>query len=244
MAEITGENGAVYYNEGLTNTSLAGSITFSTGADGYIITSSTNGATGKISFLSTGWTTGMLVEISGCSSGSSTDNDRTCTINTVASYALTVDEVLITGTDTGAITFLEADPGIQMLGFYNWTLGYTGDAVEVTNFDSPANKRSYIPGLTSWTAAADRYFLTAGNEVEDWVGTEVEIRLFLNYVAETSGAPSSGNISQYWKGDTIVTGIDTTTPVDAMITQSISFQGDRALTLKTQDDPWSCGIST
>ena len=120
------------------------------------------------------------------------------------------------------------------------SLSYASDALETTNFDNSSGGRNYIPGLTSWTATADKHFLTANNEIDDWLGQTVEIRLFLNYVAN----PSTGSPSQYWKGDTVVTGLDETTPVDALVTQSISFQGDNALTLKTQIDPWSCGIST
>ena len=248
MAVISGENGAVYFNEGLTDTALASSITFSAGTTGdtldQTITSSTDGgATGKISFEDEGYVAGMLVKVSGCSSGSSTGNDRIYTVNAVSSGRLTINEAVTTGTDTGTPVFLEAEPGITVLGFYNWTLSYTGDALETTNFDNSSGGRNYIPGLTSWTATADKYFLTANNEVDDWVGETCEIRLFLNYVVQTTGAPSTGNPSQYWKGDTVVTGLDETTPVDALVDQSISLQGDEALTLKTQTDPWSCGIS-
>jgi len=244
MAEIIGENGAVYYNEELTNTATTGTLFFSTGKT---ITSSTaSGTTGPfINFESTGYHVGMLVTVSGCtnpvgSTDSTTGNNRIYTITGVSTDTLTVSEAIaVTSTgEAGAVKFLEADPGIQVLGCYNWALSYTGDAVEVTSFDS-TNGREYIPGLTSWTATADKYFLTTGNEVEDWVGATCEVRLFTKYVA----TPSSTDFSQYWKGDTVVTGIDETTPVDALVTQSISFQGDRALTLKTQTDLWSCGIS-
>jgi len=241
MAVISGENGAVYFNEELRNEALADSITFSTGGGVYTITSSTDsGATGVINFEDEGYTTGMLVGITGCSSGSSTGNDRIYTINVVTTDTLTVAEAVIAGSDTGAPVFLEAEPGVEVLGFYNWTLSQSADALETTNFDNSSGGRNYIPGLTGWTATADKYFLDANNEIDDWLGQTVEIRLFLNYVA----TPSTGSPSQYWDGDTVVTGIDETTPVDALVTQSISFQGDKALTLKTQDDPWSCGISS
>jgi len=251
MAVISGENGAVYFNEGLTDPALANSITFDKGGTGLTdqtITSSTDhGATGKINFENEGYTTGMLVTLSGCSTGGDPDfsaNNRTFTINTVSSGVLTVNEAVTTGTDTtGVITFLEEEPGVEVLGFYNWALSYTGDALEITNFDNSSGGRNYIPGLTSWTATADKYFLTADNEVDDWVGGTCELRLFLNYVVQTTGAPSTGSPSQYWKGDTVVTGLDETTPVDALVTQSISFQGDNTLILKTQTQPWSSGIS-
>jgi len=189
----------------------------------------------------------MLVKVEGCtkdleSSGTTTGNNRTFTITTVSSGVLTVSEAVVKANPEAStgLTFTEAEPGITILGFYNWTLGYAGDALETTNFDSSSGGRTYIPGLTNWTATADKHFLTANNEVDDWVGETCEIRLFINYVA----TPSTSNPSQYWKGDTVVTGLDNTTPVDALVTQSISFQGDGALTLKTQKQAWNLGISS
>lgn len=243
MAEISGENGAVYYNAELTNLATTGSLVFSTG--GTITSSTASGSTGPfIDFQTTGYTTGMLVTVSGCISTGSTGNNRIFTITGVSTNSLTVSEAVLGSTaEAGAVTFTEAEPGVQVLGFYNWSLSYTGDTLEVTNFDNSSGGRSYIKGLTGWTATADKHFLTTNNEVDDWVGETCELRLFLNYLSSTS-TPSTGSPSRYWKGDTVVTGLDMTTPVDALITQSISFQGDKALTLKTQTDPWSSGIST
>jgi len=242
MAEISGENGAVYWNEELVDVATTSSLIFSTGKT---ITNDSTGSAGPfLNFVTEGYTAGMLVTVSGCSTGVAANN-RIFTLTEVSSGELTVSEpVLAADPEAAAVTFTEAEPGAEILGFYSWTLSRTGDALETTNFDNSSGGRSYIPGLTGWTVTADKYFLTTGSEINDWVGETCEIRLFLNYVAQTTGAPSTGNISQYWKGDTVVTGIDETTPVDALVTQSISFQGDRTLTLKTQKKPWSSGIST
>jgi len=233
MAELSGENGAVYYNEGLTDTAASGTLVFSTGK-----TISSCGD--AIHFENRLYTTGMLVILSGCVTAVA--NNRTFTITGVSAGELTVSESVAVANpelSTG-VTILEAEPGIPVLGFFNWTVSYAGDVLETTDFDDSSGGRSYIPGLTSWTATAEKHFLSDVREAEDWIGTTVEIRLFTKYVA----TPSSTNTSQYWKGDTVVTGFDMTTPVDALINQSISFQGDGALVLKTQYDPWSCGIST
>lgn len=250
MAEISGENGQVYFNEGITNTATSGTLVFSTG--GTIESSTACGTTSGpfIDFETEGYVIGMLVEVSGCikdvpSSGTTTGNNRIFTITDVSSGVLTVSEAVSSGNPEAStgVTFLEAEPGITVLGFFNWTLSHTGDTLETTDFDNSSGGRSYIAGLTGWTATADKHFLIANNEVDDWVGTAVEIRLFLNYLSSTS-TPSTGSPSRYWKGDTIVTGIDETTPVDALVDESISFQGDGALTLKTQTRPWNEGIST
>lgn len=244
MAEISGENGAVYYNEELTDMAVASTIAFdsvTTGATDQTITSSTaGGSTGVlIDFETRGYVAGMLVTVSGATS---TGNNRIFTINTVSSGVLTVNEAVSsgTGTDTGTPAFTEAEPGIPVLGFFNWTLSYTGDVLETTNFDDSSGGRSYIAGLTGWTATAEKHFLSDVRETEDWLGTAVEIRLFTKYVA----TPTTGAPSQFWDGDTVVTGFDETTPVDALISQSISFQGDKALALRTQTQAWNLGIST
>lgn len=233
MAEISGENGAVYFNEELTVTApSSGDITYSTA--NRTITSATIkfGATGE------GFKEGMLFDLSECGHEA---NERIYTIEAISSGRITVEEAITSGgTDTGKPVFLEEEPGIQVLGFYNWTLSYAGDTLEVTSFDNSSGGRNYIPGLTSWTATADKHFLTANNEVDDWVGETCEIRLFISYESTPSGSTSS----QYWKGDTIVTGLDHTTPVDALVDQSISFQGDNALTLKTQERLWNLGTSS
>lgn len=231
MAELSGENGAVYFNEELVDTGTSGTIYFSTGKT---ITSS--GAV--LNFEDEGYVAGMLVTVSGCTGESA--NNKIFTITEVSAGVLTVSETVVDSSpEPSEVGFAEAEPGIQVLGFYNWTSSYVGDALETTDFDS-SGYREYIAGLTGWTTTAEKYFQIANNEVDDWVGQTCELRLFINYVA----IPSTGTPSQYWKGDTVVTGLDNTTPVDALVTQSISFQGDGALTLKTQTKAWNLGIST
>lgn len=242
MGAISGEYGAVYFNEELTDTSTSGSLVFSAG--GTITSSSGSGSTGPfIDFETEGYTSGMLVTVSGCTG--ETANNRIFTITGVTSGELTVSEA-VTGSDPepSAVVFTEADPGIQVGGFFNWGLSQTADALETTDFEDATSGRTYIPGLTSWTATAEKHFLTANNIIDStgapWWNSTIEIRLFTRYVA----TPSASDQAQYFKGDTVVTGIDHTTPVDTLIDQSVSFQGDKAMALKTQYDPWSCGIST
>jgi len=138
------------------------------------------------------------------------------------------------------VTFTEAEPGIPVCGFYNWALSYTADTLETTEFCDSSGGRSYIVGVTNWTVTADKHFLAGESTVESWLGETCEIRLFTKYAAD----PVSTGTAQYWDGDTIVTGLDQNTPVDALINQSISFQGDRALTFRTQAKAWNLGLST
>lgn len=235
MAEKSGKLGAVYFNEELTDTATTGNLTFSTGKT---ITSSGD----ALNFATEGYTVGMLVTVSDCTT--STGNNRIFTITDVSAGVLTVSEAVVAAApEAAAVIFTEAEPGIQVLGFFNWTLNYVGDALETTDFDDSSGGRSYISGLTGWTATAEKHFLDANNEVDDWVGETCEIRLFIDHYSSTA-TPSTGTPSQYWKGDTIVNSLGMTTAVDTLINQSISFQGDKALTLKTQTKLWNEGIST
>ena len=231
MAAISGENGAIYWNEELTDTATSGTLVFSTGK--------TISSCGDVlNFATEGYSSGMLVTVSGCTT--STGNNRIFTITDVTAGVLTVSEaVAAADPEAAGVTFLEAEPGIAVLGFYNWSVSRTGDVLETTNFDNSSGGRNYIPGLTSWTVTADKYFQTADTELDEWLGETCEIRCFLNYVT----TPSTGSPSQYWDGDTVVTGLDHSTPVDALVTRNISFQGDRALTLKTQTQAWNLGLS-
>ena len=238
MGVISGVNGAVFWNEGLTNTTLANTIIFSSGDK--TITSSTDGGVGSsgvIDFETTGYKTGMLFTLSGAGT---TENNRIFTISTISSGTITVSESVTSSTgtgetDTGAITFLEAEPGYPEAGFYNWAINYKVDLLDKTNFDDSSGGRSYLASIKDWTAKADKYFLSTGNAVNDWLGENVKARFFMNYVA----SPETTNASHYYEGNTIVTGIDIGTPVDALITQGISFQGVGTLTPQTRDWTWN-----
>lgn len=237
MGAISGEYGAIYFNEELTSTGLAGEVFFN--AAGTII--STGDA---INFETEGYSSGMMVLLSGCTD--ETANNRTFTITEIDAGILTVLEDVVTAEpETGTVTFTEAEPGIQVSGFFSWALSQTADALETTDFSDVTGGRTYIAGLKGWTASAEKYFLTANNVIvttgASWINTPVEIRFFTKYVANTTGA--AGYQAWYYKGDTVVTGIDHTTPIDALVSESISFQGDKALTFKIQDEPWSSGIS-
>ena len=232
MAAISGENGAVYWNEELTDTATSGTLVFSTGK-----TISSCGD--AINFATEGYSSGMLVTVSGCVT--STGNNRIFTITDVTAGVLTVSEAVLAATELSTgVTFTEADPGVEVIGFYNWSLSYAGDVLETSNFSDSSGGRTYVPGLTGWTVTADKYFQTVDTELDEWLGQTCEVRCFLNYVA----TPSTGSPSQYWDGDTVVTGLDHTTPRDSLVTRNISFQGDKALTLKTQTQAWNLGIST
>ena len=238
MAVISGVNGGVFWNEEISKTAAINSILFTSGDK--TIKSCTDGGSvvaNIINFQTTGYKKGMLFTMSGAAT---TENNRTFTIASVTTDSIVVSEALISSTgvgntDTGIVTFLEAEPGYEEAGFYNWTVNYKVDIFDATAFDTSSGGRSYIPSITNWTAKADKYFLSTGNSIDKWLGDTVKARFFMNYAS----TPSGSNIAKYYEGNTIVTGIDQGTPVDALITQGISFQGVGALTLATRDTGWS-----
>ena len=228
MSEISGVNGAVYYNEELSSTATANDIEFSTGDSTITSVLIDFGTTGV------GFKAGMLFDLSEC--GEKDSNERIYTIDTVLNKVITTVEAITSGgACTGTPVFTEYDPGIEICGFYNWTINYVSGIHDVTAFCNSSAGKSFIPSVTEWSATADKYFLTANNTVDDWLATEVEVRFFTKYVA----SPTVGNPAQYWEGTMLVTGIDETTPVDALVTQNLSFQGKGALTLTTKTNDWN-----
>jgi len=103
------------------------------------------------------------------------------------------------------------------LGFHNWSADLAGDAEETTVFGLTAPyPRSYIPGLTSWSGSAEKYLKVP--ECEGMVGTEAIVKLFLDE-----------STNYRWEGWGVFTGVSPTTPVDAVVTETVNFQGTGAL---------------
>lgn len=112
----------------------------------------------------------------------------------------------------GGVTYSTASTTVN-----NWTLSYVADALEVTNFDNSTDGRNYIGGLTGWSGSYDCFFATGNVDIPGSTGS---ITLTI----------STGANAHAWSGDIIVTGMDITTSVDGVITQTYTFQGNGALT--------------
>ncbi len=101
----------------------------------------------------------------------------------------------------------------------SWTLSYTGDALETTDFDDSTGGRSYIPGLTGWSGSFDAFYSTGNTNVACSTGSIV-----LRTTTGTAGL---------FAGGVIITGMDVGNPVDGIATQNYTFQGTGALSLTT-----------
>ena len=101
----------------------------------------------------------------------------------------------------------------------NWTANLVGDALETTNFDVAASGRTYIAGLKGWSGSFECNYST-GNTAVPGTTTNLILR-------------SSTGTGGVFKGDVIITGMDVTTPVDGIVTQSYTFQGTGAVAQAT-----------
>lgn len=111
----------------------------------------------------------------------------------------------------GSVTFSSGNTTVN-----SWVLNYVGGTYETTNFDNSSGGKAFIAGITEWSGSYDCFYST-GNVAT--AGTTGSITL------KTTSSTSVG----VWSGNIIITGMDVTTPVDGVVTQSYSFQGTGAL---------------
>lgn len=139
-----------------------------------------------------------------------------------------VDEALYSYTIVGEITCVSQANNVvhidytyytvaQVAGFFNWTLDIVGEALETTDFGSDGH-RAYIPGIQGWSGSADRHFITTLN-MADYVGSKYIIRFYMK----------TTTTKYRYQGWAYVTGIHLTTPVDALVTEPLDFQGVRTI---------------
>jgi len=99
----------------------------------------------------------------------------------------------------------------------SWSLDYTTDTVDTTDFTSTGWK-AFTATLKTWAGSVDT-FVDASNPltIAD-VGTSATIELYLSDAL-------------YYHGSAICTGIHPSVGVEGVETQTIDFQGTGALTL-------------
>ena len=102
-----------------------------------------------------------------------------------------------------------------------WTITQNAETIEASYMGN--NWKCIKPGNFSWEGSAEAVFDTT--ETYPTIGQVVQL------VAYESGAETSGTLVQTYEGDAIVTSIETSVGVEDMITASLSFTGDGALTV-------------
>lgn len=110
----------------------------------------------------------------------------------------------------------QVDAASEVTGIKSWTLDYTADALETTDFDD-AGVKTYIIGGSGWSGTFEGY--------KDGVplplaGAAVTIKLYESQTA-----------SQFWTGSAFIIGIHPATSHDGIVTYSYDFQGTGSLTV-------------
>lgn len=108
----------------------------------------------------------------------------------------------------GSITFTNLTAGVK-----NWTLDYTSDVEEITDF-ADGTAKTFLPTLTSWTATAEANWDSANTAAP---GDSASLTLTVDG-------------SNTYSGTAILIGMSVSEPVGGVVTVTYSFQGTGALT--------------
>ena len=105
---------------------------------------------------------------------------------------------------------------------------------DITDF-ADGTVRTFMPGLTTWTATAEKRWQTGGAaaDTEPQPGDTHYLRFFVVYDAD----PTATTV-YYYEGTAICTAVGPSTPVDAIVAGTISWQGSSTLTWTTRTIAW------
>jgi hypothetical protein len=109
----------------------------------------------------------------------------------------------------GSLTFTNLTAGVK-----NWTVNYTCDVLETTDFADNC-KRTYIAGLSSWTATATANW-DAANTADP--GDSATLTL-------------TADTGKTYAGTAIMTGLSVNVAVDGVNSVTYNFQGTGTLTI-------------
>lgn len=102
-------------------------------------------------------------------------------------------------------------------GIKSWSVDYTGDALETTDFGDSGHK-TYIPGIDGWSGS----FSGFKDGAPQAIGTLVALIL-----------KESATTGQQYSGSAIITGAHPSVDVDGVVGISYDFQGSAALVTAT-----------
>ena len=117
----------------------------------------------------------------------------------------------------GGMVYIGSDIG----GIKSWTLDYTVDMLETTDFaDGGATNsaKTFIPGLSGWSGSFEGY----KDGAPQGLGFSSSVTLKLEE-----------DTTYFWTGSAYITGIHESAAVDGAITVSYDFQGTGELTEST-----------
>lgn len=108
----------------------------------------------------------------------------------------------------------QVDAAADVTGVKSWTLDYTADTLETTDF-ADAGVKSYIIGGSGWSGSFEGYKDGAPLAL---AGASVAIAL-----------KESQTATQKWTGSAFITGIHSSASQDGIVSYSYDFQGTGAL---------------
>ena len=110
----------------------------------------------------------------------------------------------------------QVDAASAVTGIKSWTLDYTADTLETTDF-ADSGVKSYIIGGSGWSGSFEGFKDGAPLAL---AGAAVTIKLYESQTA-----------NQFWTGSAFIVGIHPATAHDGIVTYSYDFQGTGALTV-------------
>jgi len=107
--------------------------------------------------------------------------------------------------------------GSLVAGIKSWTLDYTSDALETTDF-ADAGVKSYIVGGKGWSGSFEGYKEGVAQILTVIASSPVTLSLYEDAVT-------------FWTGSAIITGVHATTAHDGIVSYSYDFVGIAGLTV-------------
>ena len=106
----------------------------------------------------------------------------------------------------------------------SFTLETTGDVVESTKMADAA--KTFIAGRTSFSGSLEMHFDEA-----DSVQTQLTAGASITFKLLPEGSQTG---DRKFEGESVITGMSVSQPLDGIVTRSVTFQGTGALTIGTE----------
>ena len=114
--------------------------------------------------------------------------------------------------------FVKYDGGTEITHIRSWSIDYTTDPLEVTDF-TDAGVRAYIAGCSGWSGTFE--------------GPKDGAALAIIGTISSGDFGESDTTGQHFTGDILITGLHPTVSFDGVVAYTWDFQGTGALTIAT-----------
>jgi len=118
----------------------------------------------------------------------------------------------------GKSGFVSFDGGTEVTGIRSWSIDYTVDALETTDFADDGVK-TFVAGGSGWSGTCE--------------GPKSGKPLAIIGSIYSADFGESDTSYQHWTGDVLITGLHPSVSFDGVVTYSWDFQGTGALAIAT-----------